>query len=155
MGGFTGMDLADKVGLLFFVLGLGALGLAVGTGLLRASRRRRALREGWLDPIQLQEILLGTAPLLVDLRDAQGFHGARGHIRGSLNVPFPELAARMKELETQDARPVVFVAEHEEHVREAMALARGAGHTWIYGLQGGIAAWKRASRPLVTPKAAS
>lgn len=151
MGGFTALNIADQVGLIAFVVGgIAAVG-AVILLMVRARHRKRNLQEGWLDPIQLQEILLGTRPLLVDLRDPEGFLGPEGHIRGSLNIPFAQLGARIGELSTRDSRPVVFVAVHEEHVREAMALARRSGHTWVYGLDGGLAAWRRAQRPLVMP----
>ncbi len=121
-------------------------------GLLRLRdypARRRAKRWGGaLDCAQLEELMLGNPPQIVDLRDPELYRGPKGHLRGSLNIPFAELPRRLHELDTSHPRPIVLVDETDRRAYEAAALLKAQGHPWVYVLMGGLKAWRRAKLPL-------
>lgn len=113
-----------------------------------AARRRAKKYGGTLDVTQLEELMLGSPPEIVDLRPAEAYHGEHGHIRGAVNIPFPELKTRMSELKTKHPRAIVLVCDTDEVAHQAAPLLRAAGHDWLYVLQGGMKAWRRAKLPL-------
>ena len=100
-----------------------------------------------LDPLQLEELLLGPGALPVDLRDAEAFR--RGHIRGSLHAPFADLARRFEIPDPNAKRVLVLIDETDALSHRAYDLLTAKGFTWIYVLKGGLGAWRRERRPLV------
>lgn len=82
----------------------------------------------------------GADPTVVDIRPPAAFR--RGHIPGSVNVPFPELATDVDLAETDH---VVTVCPHgHDSVRAARILGSqddGTGDTRIESLAGGLTAW--------------
>ncbi len=134
-------------------LGLGAAALAVVILVARALGNVRARRGGLLDPLQLEELLLGTPPCIIDLRSAREFRGSHGHIRGSLNIPLEDLPRRLGELDARQLRPNGVVGGHEARARQAARLLRARGFSWLYVLRGGLHAWRRAGMLVMHSKA--
>lgn len=99
-----------------------------------------------LDPIQLEELLVGPGALVVDLRDPARFR--QGHIRGSLNLAWGPFEARFLAPDPQARRAIVLVDETDAVSHQAYALLAARGFQWIYVLKGGLRAWRRANRPL-------
>lgn len=125
--------------------------MLLGASIARFRRmrwHRRLTEVGGIDLIQLEELRYGASPLVVDLRPAADYRGPKGHIRGSLNVPFEDLTRRIKEVDTKQQRPVVLVDEGDERLLEAAAILRGHGLTWFYLLKGGLRAWRKKGHPL-------
>lgn len=117
-------------------------------GLRRRAWLRRLTEAGGIDLLQLEELRYGASPLIVDLRPELIYRGPKGHIRGSLNVPFETLARRIKEVDTHQQRPVVLLDEGDERLLMAAELLRAHGITWFYLLKGGMRAWRRKGQPL-------
>lgn len=113
-----------------------------------AARHRAKKFGGTLDVTQLEELMLGSPPEIVDLRPAEAYHGEHGHIRGAVNIPFPDLQRRLGELKTKHPRAIVLVCDTDELSHQAAPLLRADGHDWLYVLQGGMKAWRRAKLPL-------
>lgn len=109
--------------------------------------RWRARGRNTLDPVQLEELLLGTPPHILDLREQQEYRGEHGHIRNAVNIPFPELQRRLDELDTSHPRPIVLVDENDVISHQAYPMLASRGHTWLYVLRGGMKAWRRAKMP--------
>ena len=109
--------------------------------------RRRAKGRSTLDPGQLEELMLGTPPAILDLRDEEEYRGKRGHIRYAVNIPFPQLQQRLDELDTSHPRPIVLVDEDDVLSHRAFPLVEARGHAWLYVLRGGMKAWRRAKLP--------
>ncbi len=107
----------------------------------------RARGRSTLDPVQLEELMLGAPPHILDLRTQEEYRGERGHIRNSVNIPFPELQKRLDELDTSHPRPIVLVDENDVLSHLAFPLLTNRGHTWLYVLRGGMRAWRRAKLP--------
>ena len=99
-----------------------------------------------LDPVQVEELINGSGALVVDLRDAEAFR--TGHIRGCLHVPFMDLSQRFATPDPKARRAMVLVDETDELAHQAFDLLTRRGFTWLYVMQGGMKAWRRANRPV-------
>lgn len=108
----------------------------------------RAKGKRVLDPGQLEELMIGSPPQIVDLRPRQDFIGGKGHIRNAVNLPFSEFEKRIDELDTSHPRPIVLVDDSDQLSHQALAVLAARGHQWIYVLKGGMRAWRRAKLPV-------
>jgi rhodanese-related sulfurtransferase len=99
-----------------------------------------------LDPVQVEELLTGSGALVLDLRSASAFQ--KGHIRGSLHVPFDQLATRFVAPDPTATRALILVDETDHRAHQAYDLLRSHGYSWMYVMRGGMRAWRRASRPM-------
>lgn len=127
--------------------GAGFLLLAILVALIRRLRRRKVADIPKLDPDQLEQLMQGRPPILVDLRLPHEFKGPRGHIRGAMNIPLAELQARLGELEDREPRPIVLIDERNENSLKAARLLQAKGFTWFYVLEGGFHAWRLEHMP--------
>jgi len=109
--------------------------------------RLRARGKSTMDPEQLEELMIGTPPNILDIRTEPEFRGERGHIRGAVNIPFSQLEKRLDELDTSHPRPIVLVDENDVLSHLAFPLVAARGHSWLYVLRGGMKAWRRAKLP--------
>jgi len=85
--------------------------------------------------------------VVLDLRAPRPF--ARGHVPGALTMQFnrADLADRAELLLPRD-RPLVVHAEPEPIARVAVDLLAAAGFDVLGSLDGGLAAWRAAGRPV-------
>jgi 3-mercaptopyruvate sulfurtransferase SseA len=113
----------------------------------------RARHKSTLDPTQLEELMIGTPPQIVDLRPEEAYLGEKGHIRGAVNIPFGEFKRRIDELDTSHPRPIVLVDESDALSHQMLPFLEERGHRWIYVLKGGFRAWKRAKYPVYSGQA--
>ena len=112
----------------------------------RIASWRRGKGRPVLDPVQVDELIMGSGALVVDLRSAESFR--TGHIRGCLHVPFSELQQRFTTPDPKASRALILVDETDEISHQAFDLLTRRGFTWLYVMQGGMKAWRRANRPL-------
>lgn len=80
------------------------------------------------------------APTVVDIREPPAFR--RGHIPGSVNVPFRQLPDRVAEL--ADADEIVTVCPHGKSSVQAARLVgsyEGTGDATVESLAGGLSEW--------------
>jgi rhodanese-related sulfurtransferase len=126
----------------FFLL----LALFMKLRLLPSWIRARKLHHPVLDPSQLEEILLGDPPRIVDLRPLKDYR--KGHIRNAINIPFPQLAKRLQELDPQHPRSIVLVDESDALAHKAADLLAKKDYPWFYVLKGGYKAWRMARLPM-------
>ncbi len=122
--------------------------VVVGIVWYRRVHDRTLTAANGIDTVQLEELRFGEAPLVVDLRPPEVYRSRKGHIRGSLNVPFEQLERRIKELDTHDKRPVVLVDEGDDRLLLAAEVLKRHGLAWHYLLKGGMRAWRREGHPL-------
>jgi rhodanese-related sulfurtransferase len=130
-------------GLIFAVICLLILLLVA---LPRIASWRRGRGRPVLDPVQVDELLLGPGALVVDLRSVAAYRA--GHIRGSLPVPFEELPARFAAPDPVARRAMVLVDETDELSHRAYEFLLGRGFSWVYVMKGGMKAWRNANRPI-------
>lgn len=99
-----------------------------------------------LSPQQAILLMNREEAILLDVRDISSF--AKEHIASSLNIPFSELAAKIRQLDAYRERPIIInYSQGQAHYRIARLL-KNSGFTKLYHLKGGIMAWKNATLPL-------
>lgn len=139
-----------------YMLGIALAGIAILVLILillgRLPHWMRAKRHPTLTPFQLEEMLQGPHPLVVDLRDAEAFR-KEGHIRGVLHIPFPQLEGRVKEIFADARHPmpraIVLVDEHDPQAHLAADLLKARGADWLYVLMDGFHGWRKGRFPIV------
>ncbi len=109
----------------------------------------RARKGGVLDPIQLETLMPGVRPTIVDLRPREEFLGKHGHIRSAISVPMPEIMERLDHIRKESkGKPVVLVDETDELSYKARPIFEANGFTWLYVLKGGLRAWRAGRLPV-------
>ncbi|MGQ1361644.1 rhodanese-like domain-containing protein [Acinetobacter baumannii] len=99
-----------------------------------------------ISPQSLGILVKAKNALLIDLRDSKDFR--EGHISGSRNIPYSQIASHADELKASD-RPLVFICNLGQVA--GSALQKVAYHD-SYRLDGGISNWKAQGLPLVKSK---
>lgn len=106
-------------------------------------------RPGRLTPHQVHTRLSQDAPpLVVDVRSAEEFTGALGHIDGAVLLPLPALEGRLGELVPSRGRPMVTVCKTEGRAVRAAELLRRHHFPTVSVLAGGMEAWHQAGLPV-------
>jgi rhodanese-related sulfurtransferase len=77
---------------------------------------------------------------IVDVREADEYHGPLGHIRGAKLIPLGTLPARAGELARD--RPVVAVCRSGARSAQASVLLQRAGFDEVANLAGGMLRWR-------------
>jgi glyoxylase-like metal-dependent hydrolase (beta-lactamase superfamily II)/rhodanese-related sulfurtransferase len=77
---------------------------------------------------------------IVDVREADEFNGALGHVPGALLLPLGGLVARSGELSKE--RPIVTVCRSGARSAQASVLLRKAGFDKVANLAGGMLRWR-------------
>lgn len=102
-----------------------------------------------MEPIQVEEMVGGMPPLVVDLRSPEEFKGELGRIRAAMNIPFPDLPRRLDELRGSTGnRPIVLVDRTDELSHLAAELLAREDFDWVYVLKGGMKAWAASKLPV-------
>lgn len=91
--------------------------------------------------------LMNEGAVLVDLRSANQFKD--GHIEGARNVPGDQLAADPKALDRLSGKTVVLYCDSGTTTGAAQRTLARAGAKSVFGLRGGLAAWKQENLPVV------
>jgi rhodanese-related sulfurtransferase len=84
---------------------------------------------------------------MIDVRTPAEF--ASGHIRGSYNVPLPDLSEHRTELTTAGAGPVVLICRSGRRADTAAEQLHAAGLDDVHVLEGGVQAWDASGRALL------
>lgn len=96
-------------------------------------------------------IALGTAAgstvTILDVRTAEEY--SQGHVRGAVNIPVDDIEARQAELAPFKDGPVIVYCRTGPRALRAIAALRALGFTDVAHLEGGMAAWVEAERPVV------
>lgn len=134
---FAGPDDLAKHGLIALAL------IAATLFLPRLARRLRASPGFALIDIEaLRQRIERREPLrIIDVRAEDEYQGNLGHIPASLNIPLPELAVRLAELEALKDQPLVLVCRTDKRSARAAALLVGAGFGRVEVLRGGMEQW--------------
>lgn len=128
--------------------GLVALALlATVLFLPRLVRRVRGRHIAMIDADTLrQRLARGEAPVIIDVRGADEYHGELGHIAGALNIPLPELADRLPELHELGECRLVLVCRTDKRSAKAAEMLRDGGRA-AEVLRGGMEQWNARRAP--------
>ncbi|BDU73962.1 rhodanese-like domain-containing protein [Mesoterricola silvestris] len=109
---------------------------------------RRARHKEVFRPIELEQVLHGDPPVVVDLRRPEDFNGSSGHIRGAFNLPFNHLPKALAEI-AKDKRQLVVLVDYDDRVSHLAAdVLASCGYTWVRVLRGGMRAWRAGNLPV-------
>ena len=96
-------------------------------------------------------LLAGQVPIkIIDVRTPAEFESA--HIPGSYNVPLDLLPEHRAELRDTLRSPALLVCRSGQRARQADRVLREANLTQVHILDGGLAAWEGAGKPLLRGK---
>ncbi len=144
--GLTDRELATYAGLA--TAGVAILVYVVAK-LRELPHNQRAKLNPTMEPMQVEELMQGTPPIIVDLRTAEEFRGRLGHIRGAINVPFKDLKDRIDEIRgTTGNRPIILVDRDDRLAHAVVPIFRHEGFEWFYVLKGGMKAWAARKLPV-------
>jgi len=90
----------------------------------------------------LGQIEAGTAPTILDVRSRREF--AAGHVPGALHLPFWTLPARLSDIPSSPADPIVVYCGHGPRAYMAGAVLRASGFRRVMYLAGHMLKWRRA-----------
>ncbi len=99
-----------------------------------------------LTPMLATDLVNRQDGQLVDLRAIADFN--KGHIPGSINVPFTKLKDSVKELEKYQEIPMIMVCNTGVQAGAASTILRGHGFKQVHKLKGGIQSWVADNLPL-------
>jgi len=99
-----------------------------------------------ISPQSLGILVKAKNAMLIDLRDAKDFR--EGHISGSRNIPYSQIASHIEELKSAE-QPLVFICNLGQIAGTAL---QQVGHADSYRLDGGINNWKVQGLPLIKSK---
>ena len=88
------------------------------------------------------------APLVLDVRETNEYHGPLGHIAGSTLIPLRELASRVGELESHRERAIIAVCRSGVRSTTAAAILGGLGFDRVYNLKDGMVDWNDRKLPV-------
>ncbi|HEU5192647.1 MAG TPA: rhodanese-like domain-containing protein [Methylomirabilota bacterium] len=101
-----------------------------------------------ISPADLAALMGGATPhAVLDVRERAAFE--RGHIYWSTSLPRRLLETRLPGLVTAKATPIVLIDEDGTVAELARPTLAAMGHSDVRVLDGGLAAWRAAGRPLV------
>ena len=109
----------------------------------------RARKGGTLTPKDLEPLMFGAPPVIIDLRPPPEFNGPKGHLRGAHNVAYSQLVQKVAEVAKDRRMQVVLVDYNDILSHKAAIHLRNAGFTWVRVLRGGIRAWIAMDLPVV------
>jgi rhodanese-related sulfurtransferase len=121
-----------------------AIAVVSGGALLIPALRRTGAK---VTLTQATQLMNQSRCTIVDVRDAKEF--SAGHIKNAKNIPLPDLAKRLPELEKQKAHPVLTVCTSGTRSASASAALLRAGFANVVSLEGGMAAWLGQGLPVV------
>lgn len=98
--------------------------------------------------LEVTQIINRGKSVIVDVRSPEEF--SKGHLPDAKNIPLPELAKRLPELEKFKTRTIVVVCQKGSRSGTAVALLTKAGFTEATSLEGGIDEWNKQGLPLKT-----
>jgi phage shock protein E len=134
------------------VIALGYLSVALGTMLSGAVQ---AVASTDIAPSELPSVpqeralqlsQLEERPLFLDVRSEQEFRD--GHIEGSLNIPFDQLAKHLQNIGRYKEREVIVYCEVGRRAVIAAQVLIEAGFRKLAFLEGDMKAWRRRSLPM-------
>lgn len=99
-----------------------------------------------LTPLVMTQMVNKQNAVVVDLRAIADFN--KGHIPGSINIPFGKLKDRIKDLEKHKETPIIMVCNAGVQAGNAVMQLRKHGFAEVHKLKGGIQSWTTENLPL-------
>ena len=91
--------------------------------------------------------LINSGAKVVDIRDQAAY--AKGHIVDSVNIPADDLSGDV-DPKLKKAKSVILVCDSGARTAPLVTSLRKRGLATVFGLQGGLGAWRRENLPVVS-----
>lgn len=114
--------------------------------LLAAEISRRLSGMKAVDPVRATQLSNRENAVFLDIRDDGEYSG--GHIPEAIHIPIKQLPERIAELNKHKECPVITYCRSGSRSNGAGNILKKHGFENVYNLNGGIAAWEKASLPL-------
>jgi len=101
-----------------------------------------------VSPYTATQMLNSGETVFVDVRDDSEFK--KGHVIDSRHIPVNALDNRLHELEKVKSKEIVVYCDTGMRSQRAAQKLKKNGFEKTYTMNGGVAAWEKASLPLVT-----
>ena len=101
-----------------------------------------------LSPYAATQLVNGGDAVFVDVRDEKEYKS--GHLLNARNFPVAKLDERMHEIEKLKDHQLVVYCDNGMRTTKATSKLRKQGFEKLHTLAGGLAAWEKASLPVVT-----
>lgn len=88
-------------------------------------------------------------PMIIDVRTPEEY--AQGHVPGAINVPLATVSDNL-DMFSDKQKPVVMYCRSGRRAAEALGILADAGNSNLYHLEGDIAAWEEAGKPMEMPE---
>ena len=121
-----------------------AMAVVSGIALLLPVLQRRGAR---VSQIQATQMMNQGKTLVLDVRSAEEF--ATGHLPKAKNIPLPELAQRIAELEKSRNNVVITVCKSGVRSASAVSVLTKAGFAQVFSLEGGTDSWREQGLPII------
>ncbi|MBR7782225.1 rhodanese-like domain-containing protein [Undibacterium luofuense] len=121
-----------------------AMAVVSGIALLLPVLQRRGAR---VSQIQATQMMNQGKTLVLDVRSAEEF--ATGHLPKAKNIPLPELAQRIAELEKSRNNVVITVCKSGVRSASAASVLTKAGFAQVFSLEGGTDSWREQGLPII------
>ena len=121
-----------------------AMAVVSGIALLLPALQRRGAR---VSQIQATQMMNQGKTLVLDVRSAEEF--ASGHLPKAKNIPLPELAQRIAELEKSRNNVVITVCKSGVRSASAASVLTKAGFAQVFSLEGGTDSWREQGLPII------
>lgn len=108
------------------------------------------LRRGpMMDVLALKQKLdAGEDTLLLDVRADDEYTGEQGHIKGSVLIPFKELAKRLEEIQDYQEKTVLTICHTDRRSAKAAQLLARHGFADVHVIRNGMTAWNAEGFPV-------
>ena len=100
-----------------------------------------------ITPTNLVNLVNREGAMLLDIRDSKEY--SSGHIAGAVSMPVSSIDARIGELESHKAKPVVLVCKMGQHASATGRKLKALGFEKVRRLSGGMSEWTASSLPVV------
>ena len=100
-----------------------------------------------ITPTNLVTLVNREDAMLLDIRDSKEY--STGHIAGAVSMPVSSIDARIGELESHKAKPVVLVCKMGQHASATGRKLKALGFENVRRLSGGMSEWTASSLPVV------
>jgi len=101
-----------------------------------------------LSPYQATQMMNEGTAVFVDVRDDTEFK--KGHVIDATNIPLSAIDQRVHEIDKYKEQEVIVYCDSGMRAQRAGAKLKKSGFNNLHTIAGGLAAWEKASLPLVT-----
>jgi rhodanese-related sulfurtransferase len=107
----------------------------------------RVYRKLHVSPMDATRLINHEDAVLLDIRDPRELK--EGQIAQSIHIPLNNLQSSLQQLDKFKTRPIIAYCRTGGRSMHAVRTLLKHGHTSVYNLSGGLAAWQKASLPIV------